>query len=138
MTVKKAQKAASSVKKGNNSTATKKVYLKPKFRRPKTLRLKRESKPVTSTNKMDSYRIVKYPISTEKATKLMEENNTLVFVVDPLASKKAIAHAVTELYGVKVYNINTLIRPSGDKKAYIRLTPETDALEIANTIGILQ
>jgi large subunit ribosomal protein L23Ae len=30
-----------------------------------------------------------------------------------------------------------LIRPDGKKKAYIRLAPESDALGIANKIGII-
>ena len=33
--------------------------------------------------------------------------------------------------------INTLIRPDGKKKAYVRLTADYDALDIANKIGII-
>ncbi|KAI9156200.1 hypothetical protein LWI28_002097 [Acer negundo] len=33
--------------------------------------------------------------------------------------------------------VNTLIRPDGTKKAYVRLTPDYDALDVANKIGII-
>jgi hypothetical protein len=33
--------------------------------------------------------------------------------------------------------VNTLIRPDGQKKAYVRLTSDFDALDVANRIGII-
>ena len=33
--------------------------------------------------------------------------------------------------------VNTLVRPTGDKKAYVRLAPDYDALDVANKIGII-
>ena len=33
--------------------------------------------------------------------------------------------------------VNTLITPKGNKKAYVKLTPEHDALDVANRIGII-
>ena len=33
--------------------------------------------------------------------------------------------------------VNTLIRPDGQKKAYVRLTADYDALDVANRIGII-
>eukprot|EP00834_Sanchytrium_tribonematis_P002936 NODE_101_length_19951_cov_0.932501.p13 type:complete len:140 gc:universal NODE_101_length_19951_cov_0.932501:11190-10771(-) len=138
MAVTKAKKAAVSVKKGNQSSTKKSIRTSPKFIRPKTLRLKRQSqKKLGHVNKMDAFRVVKYPLSTESTTKQLEEENTLVFIVDPKASKKTIARSLHELYGIEVYKVNTLIRPSGDKKAYVRLTADSDALEIANKIGYL-
>ena len=37
----------------------------------------------------------------------------------------------------QVIRVNTLIRPDGIKKAYVRLSPDHEALEVANTIGII-
>jgi len=37
------------------------------------------------------------------------------------------------MYDVKCVKVNTLIRPDGTKKAYARLTPDVDALDIAAT-----
>ena len=42
-----------------------------------------------------------------------------------------------QLYEIKVLKVNTLIRPDGVKKAYVKLTPDFDALDVANKIGII-
>lgn len=42
-----------------------------------------------------------------------------------------------QLYDIKTVKINTLIRPDGMKKAYVKLTKDYDALDVANRIGIL-
>lgn len=42
-----------------------------------------------------------------------------------------------KLYDVNVAKINTLIRPDGRKKAYVRLTPDHDALDVANKVNTL-
>uniref|UniRef100_A0A3N7EBP2 50S ribosomal protein L23 n=1 Tax=Populus trichocarpa TaxID=3694 RepID=A0A3N7EBP2_POPTR len=38
------------------------------------------------------------------------------------------------MYDIQSKKVNTLIRPDGTKKAYVRLTP---ALDVANKIGII-
>ncbi|KAJ4881078.1 60S ribosomal protein L23a-1 [Raphanus sativus] len=40
-------------------------------------------------------------------------------------------------WSLRTKKVNTLIRPDGTKKAYVRLTPEYDALDVANKIGII-
>ena len=67
----------------------------------------------------------------------IEENNTLVFLVDVRATKRAIKDAVATLYDAAAARVNTLIRPDGAKKAYVRLAPDHDALDVANKIGII-
>lgn len=42
-----------------------------------------------------------------------------------------------QLYDIKVLKVNTLIRPDGIKKAYVKLTADYDALDVANRIGII-
>eukprot|EP00389_Voromonas_pontica_P002257 GDKH01003341.1.p1 GENE.GDKH01003341.1~~GDKH01003341.1.p1 ORF type:complete len:71 (+),score=30.32 GDKH01003341.1:3-215(+) len=69
--------------------------------------------------------------------KKIEENATLTFIVDPKANKTAIKHAIRSLYQVKTAKVNTLIRPDGLKKAYVRLAAAHDALDIASKIGIV-
>lgn len=44
--------------------------------------------------------------------------------------------AVKELYDVKVIKVNTLIRPDGRKKAFVRLSPDHDAVEVANKVRV--
>ena len=41
--------------------------------------------------------------------------------------------ALKQMYDVETVKINTLIRPDGTKKAYARLTPDQDALDVAAT-----
>jgi len=100
----------------------------------------RNPKYVTSlpqTLPQDNKHIIKYPLCTESAMKQIEDNNTLTFIVDIRSNKKQIATAVETLYEVSAAKVNTLIRPDGLKKAYVRLTPDHEALEVANTIGII-
>jgi large subunit ribosomal protein L23Ae len=90
-----------------------------------------------SLQKLDAFAVIKYPLTTESAMKKIEDNNTLVFIVDVLANKQQIKDAVAKLYDIKTRKVNTLIRPDGKKKAYVRLTPDYDALDVANKIGII-
>ncbi|KAJ3088074.1 60S ribosomal protein L23A [Quaeritorhiza haematococci] len=69
--------------------------------------------------------------------KKIEENNTLVFICDVTANKRQIKDAVKKLYEVDSQKINTLVRPDGTKKAYVRLSPDVDALDVANKIGFI-
>ena len=59
---------------------------------------------------MDQFSIVKYPLTTESAMKKIEDNNTLVFIVNKLANKPQIKGAVKKLYDIDVSKVNTLIR----------------------------
>uniref|UniRef100_A0A5F5PKI8 Large ribosomal subunit protein uL23 n=1 Tax=Equus caballus TaxID=9796 RepID=A0A5F5PKI8_HORSE len=119
----------------------KKIRTSPTFRGPKTLQLRRQPKyPRKSAprrNKLDHYAIIKFPLTTESAMKKIEDNNTLVFIVDVKANKHQIKQAVKKLYDIDVAKVNTLIRPDGEKKAYVRLAPDYDALDVANKIGII-
>jgi len=69
--------------------------------------------------------------------KKIEDNNTLVFVVDMRADKRKIRDSVKRMYDIKAEKINTMIGPNGRKKAYVRLTSDYDALDVANKIGII-
>merc|ERR1712115_639759 len=125
------------VVKGKFGSRVKKVRTSVQFKRPRTLRQPRNPKyPRKSTPKrtyLDAYNIIKHPYTTESAMKKIEDNNTLVFIVDVKSNKHQIKSAVKKLYEIKVV---TLIRPDGKKKAYVRLAPDYDALDVANKIGI--
>ena len=136
----KAADAAKQIKKGAGTKETK-MRMKVHFYKPKTLKLARNpkypSKSVPGVSKMDKYRVIKYPLTTESAMKKIEDNNTLVFIVDARSTKKQIKDAVKRMYDIQTEKINTLIRPDGAKKAYVRLTADYDALDVANKIGII-
>merc|ERR1712176_706850 len=112
------------------------------FFRPKTLIKARDpkypQKSCETREKMDKYRIIQCPVTTESAMKKIEEINTLVFLVDINATKPKIKEAVRALYDVQCAKVNTLIRPDGKKKAYVHLTQDYDALDVANRIGIIR
>ena len=81
-----ALKAKKAVLKGVHIHKKKKIRTSPTFRRRKTLHLRRQAKyPRKSAprrNKLDHYAIIKFPLTTESAMKKIEDNNTLVFIVD--------------------------------------------------------
>lgn len=85
----------------------------------------------------DPYNIIKHPLATEKAVRLMESENKLIFIVDKGAVKSEIKKAVEALFKVKVEKVNTLVDPKGRKKAYLKLSPETPAIDIATQMGII-
>ncbi|XP_042557081.1 60S ribosomal protein L23a-like [Dipodomys spectabilis] len=136
----KALKAKKAVLKGVHSHKKKKIHTSPTFRWPKTLWLQRQPKyPQKSAlrrNKLDHYAIIKFPLTTESAMKKIEDN-TLAFIVDVKANKHQIKQAVKKLYDIDVAKVNTLIRPDGEKKAYVRLAPDYDALDVANKIRMI-
>jgi len=137
----KAKNAKKAALKGASSTIKRKTRTSVSFHRPKTLRLPRTPKyPRTSiphVPRMDQYRTIISPLNTESAMKKIEEHNTLVFIVDLKSNKRQIKDAVKKLYEVDAAKINTLIRPDGKKKAYVRLTADFDALDVANKIGFI-
>merc|ERR1712216_897781 len=53
-----------------------------------------------SPNRLDRYQILKYPLTTESAMKKIEENNTLVFIIDVRASKIQIKEAIKKMYDI--------------------------------------
>ncbi|KAI3978793.1 hypothetical protein MKX01_015968 [Papaver californicum] len=138
-----AVKYAKAVKAGESTIKKKekKIRTSVTFHRTKTLKTSRKPKyPLISApprNKLDHYQILKYPLTTESTIKKIEDNNFLVFIVDIRADKKKIKDAIKKMYDIHTKKVNTLIRPDGTKKAYVRLTPDYDALDVANKIGII-
>lgn len=84
----------------------------------------------------DAMRIIKRPYLTEKTFKMIEGENKLVFIVDEKASKHQVKKAVETLYGVKVEDVNTARTPVG-KKAYVKMSRETPASELATRLGLV-
>merc|ERR1711991_668424 len=142
-TKQRALQVAKVIAQGKQKKGQARVRTSLHFHRPRTLRLARKPKfPASySLGKPSSaksyYNIVKYPLQTESAMNKIEEQNTIVFIVDPKANKHQIKKAVESLYQFKTANINTLIRPDGLKKAFVRLTPDFEALEEANKMGFV-
>jgi ribosomal protein uL23 len=81
--------------------------------------------------------IIKHPYLTEKSVDLIEESNTLVFMVDERAHKPDIKEAVQEAFDVDVANVNTQNTFKGGKKAYVKLSESEDAFGVATDLGML-
>mmetsp|Transcript_18321 Transcript_18321/g.22433 ORF Transcript_18321/g.22433 Transcript_18321/m.22433 type:complete len:145 (+) Transcript_18321:63-497(+) len=138
---KKATIVGKQLKKGNLSKAGTRIHTKVHFYRPKTLALPRKPKyqrrAVPRKSTTDKHSIIKYPLTTESSMKLIEDSNTLVFIVDIKANKRQIRAAVRELYNIECDKVNTLITPRGLKKSYVRLSKDFDALDVANRVGVI-
>ena len=57
---------------------------------------------------MESRRIIKKPLITEKATLLKEKENKYCFMVEKTATKSQISEAVRELFKVQVESVHTV------------------------------
>lgn len=81
--------------------------------------------------------VLKYPLTTEKNVRLMQSENKLVFIVAKDATKPEIKKAAEEFFKIKIQKVNTSILPSGEKKAYLKLAPETPAIDVATQLGLI-
>lgn len=86
---------------------------------------------------MDPHNILKYPVNTEKAVRLMELENKLIFIVDLKSTKKEIKDSFEKLFKLKVKKVNTMLTPQGKKKAYILLNKETPAVDVMTQLGLV-
>jgi large subunit ribosomal protein L23 len=86
---------------------------------------------------MEPTEVIFYPLMTEAASLMVEEENKLIFVVNLKAGKSDVKKAVEQLYEVKVDRITVLITPQGEKKAFVKLKPEYKASDVAIKLGIL-
>jgi len=108
---------------------TLKVASKPKYERTKA--------GLKMPSRFDKYSILTQPLNTEKANKSMTERNTLTFIVHNRSNKVQIKKAFKEIFNLTPSSINTLVRPDGKKKAFIKLRPEDEAVGVASKIGII-
>jgi len=82
------------------------------------------------------YNLFKRPVVTENTFSIIEEQNKLVFIVDRTVNKPQIKEAFEKIFNVKVDKVNSLITPQGEKKAFVKISPEFSASDIAINLGI--
>ena len=137
----KATKARTALSKGKHMKKKHKVWTKATFRRPSTLKQSRSPKVLRhSTLKagtVNKYSVIEYPLVGESASKLMEDQNTLVFIVSFKATKTDIKRTFKQRFDADIRRVNTLIRPDGKKKAFITLKGDQAAVELGSKIGII-
>ncbi|MFP3219577.1 MAG: 50S ribosomal protein L23 [Candidatus Marsarchaeota archaeon] len=80
--------------------------------------------------------VILSPVSSEAAIAERENNNILVFYVTRKATKDKIKNEVEARFKVKVIKVNVENTFKG-KKAYVKLSPEFKASELATNLGLL-
>lgn len=86
---------------------------------------------------MEIHEVIKYPLSTEKSIRLMESENKLIFVVDRRADKNEIKSAIEKTFNVKVEKVNTFVSSKGEKRAYVKFSSESPAIDVATQMGLM-
>lgn len=86
---------------------------------------------------VDPFKILRYPLVTERTVNLIDRENKIVFIVDRKADKRQIKEAFEKLFEVKVEKVRTLITPEGEKKAFIKLSKGYNARDVAAKLGII-
>merc|ERR1712113_355321 len=132
-------KAKETAEKVKSSTASK--LIKPRysvvFRRPKTQiqcrNVRNVKNLINKRCKLDHFSIINHPLTSETALEKIRDHSTLVFIVNKMANKKQIKHALMKIYKIQPIKVNTLICSNGKKKAFVKLSKKTPhALDDAN------
>ncbi|KAK8883982.1 60S ribosomal protein L23A [Tritrichomonas musculus] len=134
-----AEAAAANTVKGQKKTVRKLRYFQ-RFHKPTTVSTPKapiyEHKAVQPVSvKRNDYKIIRGQVSSDKVSRKIEDENTLVFWVDLRATKPEIAAAVNRLYKVKPLKISTVVTAKCLKKAYVRLPADFEAINIANEMA---
>ena len=76
------------------------------------------------------------PVASEKAVRLIELNNTLVFEADRRNTKTEIKKEIELAFNVKVDAISSLIRKN-KKYVYVKLNASNLAVDVATKLGMI-
>ena len=76
------------------------------------------------------------PITTEKAVKLIELENTLVFKTERRADKTEIKAEIEAVFKVKVSKVRTMIKQN-EKYIYAKLDKKNPAIDVATKLGMI-
>ena len=76
------------------------------------------------------------PVTSEKAVRMIDLDNVLLFEIERKARKKEIKKEVEENFGVKVDKVRTLIRQN-KKLAYVKLNKKNPAIDVATKLGMI-
>ena len=76
------------------------------------------------------------PVTSEKAVKLIDIENTLLFATERQNKKEDIKREVEMIFKVKVIKVRTLIKQN-QKYAYVKLAKENLAADVATKLGMM-
>ncbi|MBI5391728.1 50S ribosomal protein L23 [Candidatus Woesearchaeota archaeon] len=81
--------------------------------------------------------ILYYPLTTEKAVRVMERENKLLFRVALTATRNEVKAAVASLFGVQAIKVTTLVTSAGQKRAYVKLPKDHPAMDVITKLGLM-
>jgi large subunit ribosomal protein L23 len=76
------------------------------------------------------------PITSEKAVRMLDLDNVLLFEIPRQSRKGEIKKEVEQSFGVKVDKVRTLIRLN-KKFAYVKLNKSNLAIDVATKLGMI-
>ena len=76
------------------------------------------------------------PVTTEKAVRMIDLDNVLLFETSRKAKKEEIKKEIEENFGVKVDKVRTLIRQN-KKFVYAKLNKSNLAIDVATKLGMI-
>lgn len=76
------------------------------------------------------------PITSEKAVRMIDIENTLLFEVERRNRKEEIKKEVENMFSVKVDNVRTHIKLNR-KFAYVKLNKANPAIDVATKLGMI-
>ena len=76
------------------------------------------------------------PITSEKAVKMIDLENVLLFEVERKTGKEKIKDEVEKMFNVKVEGVRTFIRHN-KKYAYVKLNKKDLAIDVATKLGMI-
>jgi len=76
------------------------------------------------------------PVTTEKAVRMLDIDNTIIFTTEMRASKPEIRKEVEKIFSVKVKALRTAIK-ANKKYAYVKLIKSNPAIDIATKLGMI-
>lgn len=130
--MKKEEKKPAKEKEGKNELLSKGADDKKSTNAPKYV-----APAIKGTEGFDPWQILNYPHLAEKSMNMVEMENKLIFIVRRTANKAMIKEAIEKGFNVKVLSVNVTITRKGNKKAYIKLAPGSDAADIATRLGMI-
>ncbi len=95
----------------------------------------KEAKRVAAS--ADPYKVILYPLSTEKSIRQIEFENKLAFVIGRQAKKQEVKEAVEKMFKVKVAKVNIQNSFTGKKVAYVKLAPSSLASDVSADLGLI-
>ncbi len=76
------------------------------------------------------------PVTSEKAVRLIEAENTLIFETERGKNKQEIKKEIEKTFNVKVDKIRVFIREN-KKHVYAKLNKENPAIDVATRLGMI-